>query len=170
MSVKLEMKQGRYELVLREKPTPKRCDVAGCGNPKPGGKGGGKCSRCLMFRWRANNPKRAAWNWLHRSAQKRNLPISFTFEQFVEWGDKHDYFDRKGRQKWNLTIERKDSEQGYHLDNIEVLTMSANAAKGAGEKANAHKRRAMQAAGVADEYLPKYEAPEDDDETDDDPF
>lgn len=159
MSVKLEMKNGRYELVMREKPasTGKRCNVQGCGGKPRGGKHGFICSRCLMLRWRANNPKRAAWNWLHRSAQKRDIPVKITFEQFVAWGDKHGYFDRKGRQKWNLTIERKDSTRGYELDNMEVLIMSANAAKGASEKANAHIRRHLQAKGVAEQYMPKFE-------------
>lgn len=127
MPIQLINSGERMELVLREKPWRRLCMVKGCGNPQ--GKKSRICSRCLMLRWRANNPEIASFRHLQESAKRREISFELTFEEFRAWGHTHGYFTGKGRQKDDMTVDRIDQSGPYSLHNIQVLTNADNARK-----------------------------------------
>ncbi len=127
MLVKLIPTGERFELVLRDKPRGSRCMVKGCGNER--GQKSRICSRCLMLRWRANNPEMASFKHLQESAKRRNIYFEMTFEEFRAWGHTHGYFTGKGRQRDGLTVDRIDQGGPYAIHNIQVLTNEENAQK-----------------------------------------
>lgn len=127
MDCKLTPAGDRFELVLRDKPRGTRCMVKGCGNSKP--TKGRICSRCMMLRWRANNPEYAAFVHLQESAKRRNICFDLRFEDFRAWGHTHGYFTGKGRTKDGLTVDRIDQGGPYSLENIQILSNEENARK-----------------------------------------
>jgi hypothetical protein len=127
MPVKLIPSGDRHELVLREKPFRRLCMVKGCGNTQPAT--GRICSRCLMLRWRANNPEFASFKHLQESAKRRNIFFDLKFEEFRAWGHTNGYFTGKGRHRDGLTVDRIDQGGPYALHNIQVLTNEENARK-----------------------------------------
>ncbi len=127
MPIKLIPTGERFELVLRTKPRGTRCMVNACSNTKP--KRGHICSRCLMLRWRANNPEYASFQHLKESATRRGIKFKLTFDDFRAWGHSTGYFSGKGRQKDGLTVDRIDQGGAYEIGNIQVLTNKENARK-----------------------------------------
>ena len=92
------------------------------------------CSKCRSKRWRTNNPLRYAYKNLSSSAKKRKIPFTITIEHFRELCDKSDYLTHRGNGADSLHIDRKDPLKGYVPGNLEVLTCSANVAKGNRER------------------------------------
>jgi hypothetical protein len=74
---------------------------------------------------------RAQFNWLLRSAEKRGIEVTITFDEFSTWAIENDYLARVGRSPDSVHCDRKDSTKGYSLDNIQILTASQNCSKGA---------------------------------------
>ncbi|CAB4163161.1 hypothetical protein UFOVP813_3 [uncultured Caudovirales phage] len=89
------------------------------------------CSKCAMRKWRARNPMKAQYLWLCRSAEKRGIAVTITFDEFSAWAIENDYFTRVGRSPDSVHCDRIDSTRGYSLDNIRILTASINCSKGA---------------------------------------
>lgn len=119
----------RWNLLRASRKSPKLCSVLFCRNAKPAT--GCVCSRCLMRRWRANNPVVACFQTLCHNAKKRGIPVLMTVEQFTEWVQGTQYMELRGRSAHSLTVERRDATRGYELSNITILTNAANAVKGA---------------------------------------
>ena len=142
MSIQLQKAGDRFELILRDKPRGSRCIVEGCGRTKP--KRGNICNRCMMSRWRANNPERAAFNHLKESAKRRRIAFRLTLEEFSAWGHKNGYFDGRGRTAHCLHVDRIRQDGAYEIGNIQTLTCRENSVK-------ERMRQLNQAAGVDDD-------------------
>jgi hypothetical protein len=127
MPIKLIPSGERFELKMRDKPRGNRCLVEHCGNKR--GQKSRICSRCLMLRWRANNPEYASFIHLKESAARRSIAFKLTFDEFRAWGHTHGYFTGKGREKDGLTVDRIDQAGAYEIGNIQVLTNEENARK-----------------------------------------
>lgn len=70
-------------------------------------------------------------NMLRHSARKRNLPFTLTLAEFKEFCEKTGYLERRGNKPTDLTIDRIDWNDGYHIHNIRVLTHEENSEQGA---------------------------------------
>lgn len=116
--------------------TPHLCRTRWCRNTH--GPKSPVCSKCAMRKWRARNPMRAQFNWLLRSAQKRGIPVTITFDEFSAWAIENDYLARVGRSPDSVHCDRRDSTKGYSLDNIRILTASENCSKGAWSERKSH--------------------------------
>lgn len=82
-----------------------------------------------MFKER--HPWTYVLNMLRHSARKRNLPFTLTVAQFKEFCAKTGYLERRGNQPGDLTIDRIDWNEGYHIWNLQVLTHEENSEQGA---------------------------------------
>jgi len=80
-------------------------------------------------RWRSLNPMRYAYLNLKHNARRRGKEFKLTFEQFAQFCRKVDYLKKKGVSASSYHIDRIDENKGYTLDNIQVLTNSANVRK-----------------------------------------
>lgn len=88
------------------------------------------CKTCTSRLWRIKNPERASFLNLKSNSKKRNIPFLLTFEQFQQFCVEYNYIEGKGRSKTSYTIDRIRNEEGYHIDNLQVLPNSQNASKG----------------------------------------
>lgn len=100
----------------------------------------GKCTNCAQF----GDPFRSMYNELLKSCERRNLAISISYEQFVNftkiyqchycntpinWSahTKHKKQDIKGSRAYKL--DRMNNDIGYHLDNCVVCCKRCNEGK-----------------------------------------
>lgn len=81
-------------------------------------------------RYRAKNPIRYAYHNLKSNSKRRGKEFDLTFEQFKEFCYKTNYIQGKGITKDSYSIDRKDNDKGYTIDNIRILTVSENSKKG----------------------------------------
>jgi hypothetical protein len=82
---------------------------------------------------RTRNPVRYAYQTLKDNAKRRGKVFAITFEAFEAFCRKHEYVERKGIAPDSLTIDRIDFTLGYTPDNMTVLTLRDNSAKGGQE-------------------------------------
>lgn len=91
-------------------------------------KKGGLCSRCSMRKWRAAHPEHARLTMLRDRAARKNVPFDLDLEwlrQFLA----ENHYDPKEHH-----IDRRHTWLGYTKDNLQVLPMSENIAKGNRER------------------------------------
>lgn len=69
-------------------------------------------------------------NMLRHSARKRKLPFTLTIPEFKKFCEDTGYLERRGNKPGDLTIDRKDWNEGYHIWNIQVLTHAKNSEQG----------------------------------------
>lgn len=68
---------------------------------------------------------------LRHSARKRNLAFTLTVESFKKWCLQTGYLEHRGNQPTDMTIDRIDWNEGYHLWNIQAITHAENSEQGA---------------------------------------
>lgn len=113
------------------------------------------CCTCLRRKAKTLNPVGYHFDALKQNAKRRGKEFTITLDQYREFATTHGLFDATGRKRTNRTIDRIDPDRGYHIDNIQVLTISENSRK----KYVDYWQR--QAAGMTEEELQKYRAYED---------
>lgn len=67
---------------------------------------------------------------LRQSARRRKLPFTITLAEFKVFCARTDYLARRGNQPGNLTVDRVDWNEGYHIWNLRVLTHRENSEQG----------------------------------------
>lgn len=72
---------------------------------------------------------RSAFHNLKNNAKRRNKEFSLTFEQFKEFCIATEYHSKRGVHRYSYTVDRIVETEGYHLDNIQVLTNRDNVKK-----------------------------------------
>lgn len=100
-----------------------------CGR-KPAGKHKNKCSCCHDRLWREKFPEHHLFNNLKKSARRRGHEFTLTLPWFVAWCEMTGFVEMVGRTKGCASIDRIESWRGYHVDNIQILEVGANSAKG----------------------------------------
>ncbi len=113
-------KQGRF------------CCAYACTN-KPVKKKGGLCHKHYARKRREEDPIGTRYNQFKGNAKKRHKDFTITLEQFRQFCKDTGYLIVKGRRGQHATIDRIDNSKDYHVDNIQLLTLSQNASKGASE-------------------------------------
>lgn len=70
-------------------------------------------------------------NMLRHSARKRSLAFTLTVKTFKKFCLQTGYLERRGNKPTDLTIDRIDWNEGYHIWNLRVLTHAENSEQGA---------------------------------------
>ena len=104
------------------------CVVAGCSEPAGARKN--KCHCHHDRAWREKFPEHHLWNNLKKSARRRDLDFTIPKEWFVRWCEMTGFVEMVGRTKGCASIDRIRSWEGYTPNNIQILEVGANSAKG----------------------------------------
>jgi hypothetical protein len=107
------------------------CCAHSCKN-KPAEKLGGLCSKHYQRKRRKVDPVGQRYTQFKANALKRKKDFSITLEEFRDFCRRTGYLIVKGRRGKAATIDRRCNIHGYHIWNIQILTLSRNASKGAG--------------------------------------
>ncbi len=89
------------------------------------------CIKHYQQDWREKNPIRYAYHTLKGNAKRRNKEFYLTYSQFRNFCNETGYIEMKGKSATSFSIDRINCEQGYHINNIRVLTLSSNGVIGA---------------------------------------
>ena len=123
---------------LKSEAGPGMCLVAGCKKRHKDPRKVGTlllCSRHWQARWRAKNPKQAAWRALKDHAVARRIPFSLTLQTFIRITEAAGYWNQDPATHGDrLSIDRIDVTLGYSDENVQVLTVSENVVKGNRER------------------------------------
>jgi len=87
------------------------------------------CSCCKSRRLKKSNPYLYFFNLLRCGAKRRGISFSLTKDQFKAFAVQTDYMTKKGKKSSGYSIDRINPNEGYHIDNIQVLTLRANCKK-----------------------------------------
>ena len=87
------------------------------------------CWKCKSHQLKINNPVTYFLNALRVNAKRRNKQFDLTLEQFKKFCTETGYLNKKGRHGDNLSIDRIRGNEGYSINNIQVLTVSENVRK-----------------------------------------
>lgn len=87
------------------------------------------CPCCAKRNYRAKYPMKAAYQNLRSNAKRRGKVFQITFEEFALFCRRTQYITYKGKKKDSYSIDRPKNHLGYTLDNMQILTLSANSIK-----------------------------------------
>lgn len=104
-----------------------KCETSNCRNKILTAR---KCSSCRCAASRAKDPEKYSYYNLKNNAKGRGINFELTLEQFRQFCVETDYIIGKGIKKHSYTIDRIENDKGYTIDNIRILSNSANASKG----------------------------------------
>ena len=87
------------------------------------------CASCKNKRYREAHPEMYCYHNLKNNAKRRGKGFTLTFEEYKEFAVRYDYTSKRGRGKFDLHIDRIREEDGYHINNIQVLPNIENLRK-----------------------------------------
>jgi hypothetical protein len=88
------------------------------------------CWKCRSKMLKERHPATYVLRMLRQSARKRKLPFTITLAEFKLFCARTGYLARRGNQPGDLTVDRVDWNEGYHLWNLRVLTHRENSEQG----------------------------------------
>ena len=91
---------------------------------------GGLCHKHYARKRRETDPIGTRYSQFKNNAGTRHKDFSITIEQFRQFCIDTGYLIVKGRRGKNSTIDRIKNEFGYHIWNIQLLTIRQNSSKG----------------------------------------
>ncbi len=103
------------------------CKVKFCRSPKDK-----KDCYCGKHRKRLQlekDPVAYTYNARKSNAKRRGKSFELTLEEFREFCERTDYMNLKGREASCASMDRIRAQEGYSIDNLQVLTVSENAIK-----------------------------------------
>ena len=86
-----------------------------------------------MHLWRMENKPRAYFSQIRDRARRKDIVFKITFQDFLDAVNATGYLERRGRQSFNLHLDRRDALKGYERGNLRVITSVQNCSKGATE-------------------------------------
>jgi len=104
------------------------CCAYSCKN-KPGAKKGGLCHKHYHVHRRILDPVYDRFANFKRKALSRKKEFTITLEEFRVFCTETGYIITKGRRGYRYTVDRKDNRFGYHIWNIQLLSMGENIRK-----------------------------------------
>lgn len=104
---------------------PTKCSTKFCRGLR-GIKGGDKCSKCKMRAWRLANPVKAVLARLRCRAQRKRIPFDLDEPWLAKFMKDYDNSLHH--------IDRISAFGGYTKNNLQILTISDNIAKGNRER------------------------------------
>lgn len=87
-----------------------------------------------MRKYKAEHPLEYTFNVLRTNAKRRGKSFELTKEEFAQFCEQTGYLSSKGTTKAKMHIDRIDATKGYSINNIQILSCSANSSKGAYER------------------------------------
>lgn len=105
------------------------CCAYGCTN-KPVKKKGGLCHKHFARKRREEDPIGTRFNQFKGNAKVRNKEFTITLDEFRQFCKDTGYLIEKGKRGKNATIDRIKNKFGYHIWNIQLLTLRQNSSKG----------------------------------------
>jgi len=87
------------------------------------------CHKCRSRKYKKQHPDVYFFNALRNNARRRNKLFTLTLDQFRDFCNRTGYLDKKGKNGYDMSIDRKISSKGYTADNIQVLSLSDNTKK-----------------------------------------
>ena len=112
----------------------KLCCAYRCGNERA--KKDRFCHKHRKRFQKENNPIAYCFNLLKCNAKRRGKDFSLTLEQFTQFCAETNYIELKGKTGKSASIDRIDHLKGYHIDNIQILSLSDNSKKQHTDKNN----------------------------------
>lgn len=106
----------------------RHCCAYNCTN-EPIKKKGGLCHKHYARKMREENPMYMRYNQFKSSAIQRGKDFSITWEQFKRFCDRTGYL-KKGFRGRNATLDRRCNIHGYHIWNLQILSLVQNSRKG----------------------------------------
>lgn len=91
------------------------------------------CSKHRKRYEKENNFLAYTFNSLKSNAKRRGKDFSLTIEEFKLFCAETNYLALKGRMASSASIDRIRPGEGYHKDNIQILSLSNNSKKGTAE-------------------------------------
>lgn len=88
------------------------------------------CWKCHSRRLKEKRPWTYVLNMLRHSARKRKLPFTLTVASFKKWCEETGYLEKRGNKPEDLTVDRIDWNDGYHIWNIKTMTHKENSEQG----------------------------------------
>jgi hypothetical protein len=104
------------------------CCAYGCKN-KPNPKKRGLCHKHYSRYRRICDPVYDRFVNFKNNALRRSKSFTITLEQFRNFCQETGYIITKGMRGRKCTIDRIRNYEGYHIDNIQILTMNKNIEK-----------------------------------------
>lgn len=114
-----------------KKRTGRYCCAYACTN-EPIARKGGLCHKHYARKLREKDPVAVRYNQFKNNAKTRGKVFSITLDEFRGFCARTGYIVKKGRRGKAATIDRRCNAHGYHIWNIQILTLSQNSSKGAG--------------------------------------
>lgn len=117
---------------FKKHPKPGKCHVRYCSNDsrlRKNGKSAKMCYKCESRRRKEVDPAAYFFYKLQQNAKHRRIPFSLTLDEFRKFCDETNYLLTKGTGGDHATIDRKLVYEGYHYDNLQVLTKRENSRK-----------------------------------------
>ena len=100
-----------------------------CAN-KEAAKGRTICYACRSRRYKLKNPFRYFYNSHRQNAKKRCIPWQLTFEEFKHlWLQSGKWNQKRYRTSLSdvtYSIHRKNVNEGYHINNVEIIPVTLN--------------------------------------------
>ena len=90
-----------------------------------------ECWKCRSRLLKQRRPWTYVLNMIRHSARKRKLAFTLTVESFKTWCIQTGYLEKRGNKPGDLTIDRINWNEGYHIWNLQVLTHEENSEQGA---------------------------------------
>lgn len=104
------------------------CCAYGCKN-KPYPRKAGLCSKHYARHRRMIDPIYDRYANFKNNALRRCKDFTITLEQFRGFCNETGYIIKKGMRGRNCTIDRINNNEGYHIWNIQILTLNKNIEK-----------------------------------------
>jgi hypothetical protein len=87
------------------------------------------CRVCQNRKWREKNKVKYCYQALKDNSKRRGVEFKISLEEFESFCIKTNYIVGKGKTKESYSIDRKESDKGYFLENIQILSLSDNSKK-----------------------------------------
>lgn len=122
------MKEPNFKISNSKKEAGIYCCAYGC-NESPIAKKAGLCHKHYARKLRVVDPVGSRYNQFKNNAVKRNKIFTISIDQFRNFCTETGYIITKFKRGRNATIDLINNELGYHIDNIQLLTMNQNLQK-----------------------------------------
>jgi hypothetical protein len=120
-----------FQISEAKKKKGEQCCAHRCKN-EPVYRLGGLCHKHYWRKRRELDPVYCRYNQFKNNAKKRAKEFTISLLEFRNFCERTGYIVSKGKRGRRATIDRRCNAHGYHIWNIQLLTLSANSSKGAG--------------------------------------
>lgn len=88
------------------------------------------CWKCRARWLKKHHPATYVLNMIRHSARKRKLPFTITLPVFKDFCAKTGYLEHRGSKPGDMTLDRIDWNEGYHIWNLQVISHAENSEQG----------------------------------------